>query len=263
MTGRAPGIQCDKSMPYLKTGHWDSIPFSPAGGGCGAAMRTSCIGLYFNKPNQLDDLISISIESGRMTHNHPTGFFGGVIAALFTSYAIQGIPVVEWGRKMIKEVIPKCITYLQDSKRDFEKYSDKDHLTYFTKMWNQYLENRKISKENENIPIFPSEYGIIDRDDFYKSISFSGWGGSSGHDSVIISYDALLGSGDNWKELLLRGALHGGDSDSTGSIAGSWFGALYGFKGVPKNHFDELEYLNRLQKLGKQIFELSLKQSKM
>ena len=54
---------------------------------------------------------------------------------------------------------------------------------------------------------------------------------------LYISYDALLGSGDNWNELCYRGALHGGDSDSTGAIAGAWFGALYGFEGVPENHY--------------------------
>lgn len=30
-----------------------------------------------------------------------------------------------------------------------------------------------------------------------------------GHDSVIIAYDALLAAGDNWEELITRGALHG------------------------------------------------------
>jgi len=36
----------------------------------------------------------------------------------------------------------------------------------------------------------------------------------------------------------LRGILHGGDNDSTGTIGGAWFGAYYGFKNVPKNHYE-------------------------
>jgi len=34
--------------------------------------------------------------------------------------------------------------------------------------------------------------------------------------------------------------LHGGDSDSTGTIAGAWFGAAYGFKDIPSHHLDFL-----------------------
>lgn len=63
---------------------------------------------------------------------------------------------------------------------------------------------------------------------FYRSVSFSGRsGGSSGHDSVLIAYDALLGAGKSWEEYVLRGVLHGGDSDSTGCIGAAWRGFKY------------------------------------
>jgi ADP-ribosylarginine hydrolase len=35
----------------------------------------------------------------------------------------------------------------------------------------------------------------------------------------------------------LRGILHGGDNDSTGTIAGAWYGALYGLNNVPSKHY--------------------------
>ena len=35
--------------------------------------------------------------------------------------------------------------------------------------------------------------------------------------------------------------LHGGDNDSTGTIAGAWFGAQYGFNGVPKINYHEIQ----------------------
>jgi ADP-ribosylarginine hydrolase len=57
-------------------------------------------------------------------------------------------------------------------------------------------------------------------------VSFDGWGGASGHDSVLIAYDAFLGSKGDWTEFCLRGVLHGGDNDSTGCIGAAWFGAL-------------------------------------
>lgn len=66
-----------------------------------------------------------------------------------------------------------------------------------------------------------------ERDEFYTSVSYSGWGGSSGHDACIIAYDALLGAvlpfsaaEERFEELVKRAALHGGDSDSTGNRSG-------------------------------------------
>ena len=44
-----------------------------------------------------------------------------------------------------------------------------------------------------------------------------------------------------------RGVFHGGDSDSTGSIASCWFGAMYGMENVyEKNHKVSGKYENDL-----------------
>lgn len=51
--------------------------------------------------------------------------------------------------------------------------------------------------------------------------------------------------------------LHGGDNDSTGCIAGAFFGACYGFTGVPDNHTEHLEYRQRLTTLGKQLLSVA------
>lgn len=83
----------------------------------------------------------------------------------------------------------------------------------------------------------------------------TGWAGSSGHDSVIIAYDALLFSVDDWSKFCTYACFHGGDSDSTGAIGASWFGALYGMKGVPENHFKDLEKREELEKLAIGIYE--------
>jgi len=231
---------------------WNSIPYNKQGGGCGAAMRAMCIGLRFVGENQRDKLIAVSIESGRITHNHPSRFFGALCAAVFTAFAIERVPLVTWGKKLLDEILPKAYEYLRESKRDWENYQ-KD-LKYFENKWNDYLKLREIRNPTpETMPKFPENYGVQERDTFYSSVSYNGWGGSSGHDSVLIAYDALLGAVGNWNELVLRGVLHGGDNDSTGAIACAWFGAKYGFKTVPKENYDQLEYAQWAEELAEKL----------
>lgn len=253
MSGRAPGMTTLSAISTLEKTRGFIVPFNKRGGGCGAAMRTMCVGLRYPRPEQLQDLISVSVEAGRMTHNCPTGFLGSVASALFTSFAVQEIPVKSWGFKLM-ETLPQVMEYLTSVGRDVEQ--NRSEWDYFLNAWSQYLKLRNIS-DGESQPIFPEKYGIKERDDFYKSVSFGGWGGASGHDAPMIAYDALLAAGDSWEKFCDHCILHGGDNDSTGAIGCAWWGALYGMDGVPECNYKSLEYRDRMEKAGERLYQLS------
>ncbi|KAF5892113.1 protein ADP-ribosylarginine hydrolase-like [Clarias magur] len=256
MSGRSPGGATINGVHQLKPGAKGGyrIAYARGSGGCGAAMRAMCIGLRYPLPEQLSSLVAVAVETGRMTHTHPTGFLGAVASALFAAYAIQRRPITTWGLGLVKEACPlakefvKSVGYaVSETERDWG---------YFTEKWEKYLELRGLSS-GTGPAVFPEVYTPAVRDEVYKSFSWSGWGGSSGHDAPMIALDSLLGAGSDWEELMSRGGFHGGDSDSTAVIACCCWGLVYGMNGVPECNYTKLEYRDRLEKCAEKLYTLS------
>jgi ADP-ribosylarginine hydrolase len=57
--------------------------------------------------------------------------------------------------------------------RDYKEYR-KSNYEYFEEEWKKYLKKRGLLADDPS-PIFPENFGIKERDKFYKSVSFDGW----------------------------------------------------------------------------------------
>jgi len=254
---RWPGKTTMESIKRLiKGGKWDDMLYDFYAGGSGASMRSSCIGLAYY--NNIPRLIQASIESSRITHNSTVGYLGGMVAALFTAYAIQNIDIKKWPFLLVELFNNDTIfKYMKKSERGVKHYEKDHHI--FREYWNKYIID-KFDDDNQPVKRRATKNFVARSKYYYDNFGFKGNNdyynpGSSGVDSVIIAYDCLLDARDKWEKLVFYACLMGGDSDTVGCIAGSWYGALYGFKDVPVQTMKYLEYKDELEKLGKGIYK--------
>jgi ADP-ribosylarginine hydrolase len=117
---------------------------------------------------------------------------GAVAVAALVAFAVHREPLHLWGEKLVKEILPKA---KELACNDLDSQSG---FNTFVSQWEKYLTIRGLS--DGKYPTFPEKYGIVERDEFYKSFE----GGFVGYDCVIIAYDALLCAGNSWEELIKR-----------------------------------------------------------
>ncbi len=252
---RAPGFRTMESIDLINKGlKWNKLPYEKYAGGSGGSMRSMCIGLAFHGKKKRKDLIRTSIVSGMITHNNAIGYLGALVSALFTAYAIERIPPKKWGRKLIEllksDTIDKFIKKIRPD--TYEKYL-KDKDIFLTK-WIKFMDEAVKVKPNDATKIVPAARSINyhEKYSFHKNKIYPGAGGD---DSVIIAYDCLLDAEHLWEKLVYYSMLHVGDSDTTGAIAGAWYGAYYGMEKVPANNFVELEMKVKIDALARELFE--------
>jgi ADP-ribosylglycohydrolase len=55
--------------------------------------------------------------------------------------------------------------------------------------------------------------------------------------------------------LIFFSCLHFGDNDTTGAIAGAWYGAMYGFKNFDQEKLKPLEFKEQLNKITNEVIK--------
>ena len=76
--------------------------------------------------------------------------------------------------------------------------------------------------------------------------------GSNGCDSVIIAYDCFMDS-KSFYSLIFYSMLHSGDSDTTGCIAGAFYGAYHGNIDKLNINKQNIEKINTIETLFNKI----------
>lgn len=232
------GRQTIEAIKNINAGtNWKIVQNNKSAGGSGGPMRTMCLGLAFYKSTDILKLIESTIMITSITHPNSIAFLGSIVSALFTSYAIKGMNPETWIFELIHilegTVIDDIIEKIKPSYIEFFK-EDKKIFTYkiMTYVETSFTDYNYSPTSIRSIYSNKRMLYYFDNFSANKKVLKPG---SGADDVIIIAYDCLLMSKNNYEKLIYTAMINIGDSDTIGTIVSAWYGALYGFKHVAKH----------------------------
>jgi ADP-ribosylglycohydrolase len=217
---RAPGNTCLSAIARSFVEPRAAAPDAPANGskGCGAVMRSAPFGVV--GPTRAD-AFAAARDAGALTHGHPTGFLSGAYLAAVVFGLVRG------------EGLGESLAHA-DALLDAEAESDEVAAAV--------AQARRTAAAG-----VPS----------VERIEALG-GGWTGEEALAIGLCCALthdagGGPQATASTLWRAAAHGGDSDSTASIAGNLVGALVGCDALPASWLEQLELRDLIARLAGEL----------
>jgi ADP-ribosylglycohydrolase len=223
-------------------------------------IGTMCIGLVYHKKTDLNKLIETSIMITSITNQNCISFIGGIVSALFTSYAINNIHIEKWIFELVKlletDTIDNILSKIKPKFIDFFKEAKKIYLHKLL----TYIET-SFDNSNYSIGLTRSVYASTRTEYYHENFADDKkifYPGNNGDDCIIIAYDCLLMSKDNYEKLIYTSTKMIANTESIGSLASMWYGAYYGFKNIPYNIYNpslkSLEEYKIFENFGINIF---------
>lgn len=210
---RAPGNTCLTSLLDIYNG---KEPMNNSKG-CGAVIRIAPVGIYGATHGwSLAKTAETSAEIGDITHQHSMSKYSCALMSVLIQLCMnrqEKANLTEWLIKTIEEAleISRHLSNEEDLFIEFEKLI------------------RKAICLHDN-PL--SDYEIIENE------LGGGW---IAEETLAIAIFSVLRHIDNVGDCLVCAINHGGDSDSTGAVAGNLIGAVLGYDAIPAKYLDKLE----------------------
>ena len=208
---RAPGNTCLSALHSGKMGTLDK-PINTSKG-CGGVMRVAPIGILV-KPTIFSDneVAVIGAKAAAITHGHELGYLPAAMLSVLIRRLIYFhediLTGVQHAINITKETFQNC-----------------EHMDEFEQLINKSI---SLAVNNDDDIINIKKLG-------------EGW---VGDEALAIAIYSALRYQNNFKDGIVCAINHGGDSDSTGAIAGNILGAYLGGNKIPSELIKDLELKN-------------------
>jgi ADP-ribosylglycohydrolase len=204
---RGPGNTCLSALRSQTIGSIDK-PINNSKG-CGAIMRSAPFGLLLSKTDAFEE----AVESGALTHGHPSGYLAAGAFAYMIAAIIEG--------QDLKHAIEETMSVL--SKKDGS--------------------NECVDQIQLALDLVESNHP----DQTAIQMIGEGW---VAEETLGIAVYCAMKHRDDFKRALIAAVNHNGDSDSTGEVTGNILGAYLGIEAIPENWVKNLELSEAITQLS-------------
>lgn len=228
-------------------------PYDKHSGGNGCAFKMLCLGACLYGKKNRDELISVAIRLGKITHNSPTGYLGGLNTALFVAFAIEGVPMKDWPKELLKILTSKKIKENM-AKGSVEELGD---YVLYVRQWQSYIESRFNEKGNF-IKARGMDHLVLRIKYYFENYVLrtpASKIGESAYCACIMAYDCLMDCDKNWEKLLIYSTVWPGYTHVVGAIAGGLYGIMYGYPDPSLYLVNQLNYTDKLKQLSEKIYD--------
>lgn len=224
---RAPGCTCLDSLAYIYQGR---TPRN-ASKGCGGIMRVAPIGIYgATHAWPLEETGKIAGETAELTHQHKMSTFASaVMAMLIQSCILAEAPITE---ELVKNLIEDALSKVS------EMYPGHDQLLdEFTELIHNTI--KLVDNKLQDWEIIENVLG----------------GGWVAEETLAIALFSVLRHINDFKGCMICAVNHGGDSDSTGAVAGNIIGAILGYDAIPEEFTQSLQLHDLIVEMADELTE--------
>eukprot|EP00271_Cylindrocystis_brebissonii_P011374 TRINITY_DN2879_c0_g1_i5.p1 TRINITY_DN2879_c0_g1~~TRINITY_DN2879_c0_g1_i5.p1 ORF type:complete len:346 (+),score=47.94 TRINITY_DN2879_c0_g1_i5:100-1137(+) len=240
---RGPGMTCLSSLMAGKIGS-KTVTLNNSKG-CGGVMRAAPCGLIVHS-KALESLplsakrhlaFQLGCLSSAITHSHPSGWLsGGCLAAI-----VAGVLSSE----SLSAAADNCLPLLKAEEGHVETLEALKQAIELASKFQSHAEATSLSLEDRQKRV------LFD----INQMSPLG-GGWTGEEAIAISLYCCLINPTDCATAVRYAVNHGGDSDSTGAIAGNIVGALLGVGAVPESWVNKVELTNVVVEVARDLLHV-------